>query len=102
MPFLSILRALTCSILTNCELDVRREPSTQSIIYLLFVLQETSTHPHRPARRKDATYSPTWFSGANLLAHMQVKYILFVPTLAVTTLRLSLFVFGESTIYTLD
>ena len=38
-----------------------------------------STQSRRLVRRKGASWSPNWPSGANLLAHMQLKCILDVP-----------------------
>jgi len=39
----------------------------------------TSTQSRRLVRRKDASWSLNWPSGANLLAHKQHKRILYVP-----------------------
>jgi len=39
----------------------------------------TSTQSRRLVRRKDASWSLNWPSGANLLAHKRHKYILCVP-----------------------
>ena len=39
----------------------------------------TSTQSRRLVRRKGASWSLNWPSGANLLAHMQLKCILYVP-----------------------
>jgi len=39
----------------------------------------TSTQSRRLVRRKGASWSLNWPSGANLLAHLQLKCILYVP-----------------------
>ena len=39
----------------------------------------TSTQSRRLVRRKGAGWSLNWPSGANLLAHLQLKCILYVP-----------------------
>ena len=53
----------------------------------------TSTQSRRLVRRKGASWSLHWPSGANLLAHMQLKCILYVPLWLLCTC-LSLFL-GE-------
>ena len=50
----------------NCLVDLGRET-------------RTSTQSRRLVRRKGASWSPHWPSGANLLAHMQLKCILNMP-----------------------
>ena len=64
----------------NCLVDLKRDT-------------RTSTQSRRLVRRKGASWSLHWASGANLLAHVQLKCILHVPLLLLCTC-LSLFL-GE-------
>jgi len=50
----------------NCLVDLGRDT-------------RTSTQSRRLVRRKGAIWSLNWPSGANLLAHLQLKCILYVP-----------------------
>ena len=50
----------------NCLVDLGRDT-------------RTSTQSHRLVRRNGASWSLDWPSGANLLAHMQLKCIIYVP-----------------------
>jgi len=50
----------------NCLVDLGRDT-------------RTSTQSRRLVRRKGASWSLNWPSGANLLAHLQLKCILYVP-----------------------
>ena len=54
----------------------------------------TSTQSRRLVRRKGASWSPNWPSGANLLAHLQLKCILYV-SLWLLRIYLPFFVFGR-------
>ena len=53
----------------------------------------TSTQPRRLVRRKDASWSLNWPSGAYLLAHKQHMYFFFGAS--VTTVCLFFFVIGR-------
>jgi len=68
----------------NCLVDLGRDT-------------RTSTQSRRLVRRKGASWSLNWPSGANFLAHLQLKCILYVPLWLLCTC-LSLFL-GE---YKLD
>ena len=50
----------------NCLVDLGRDT-------------RTSTQSRRLVRRKGASWSLLWPSGANLLAHLQLKCNLYVP-----------------------
>ena len=50
----------------NCLVDLGRDT-------------RTGTQSRRRVRRKGASWSLNWPSEANLLAHMELKYILYVP-----------------------
>jgi hypothetical protein len=50
----------------NCLVDLGRDT-------------RTSTQSRRLVRRKGASWSLNWPSGANSLAHLQLKCILYVP-----------------------
>ena len=50
----------------NCFVDLGRDT-------------RTSTQSRRLVRRKGASWSLNWPSGADLLAHLQLKCILYVP-----------------------
>jgi len=54
-------------------------PSPEKCLVYLGRDTRTSTQSRRLVRRKDASWSLNWPSGANLLAHKQHKYILCVP-----------------------
>jgi len=54
------------SSLENCLVDLGRDT-------------RTSTQSRRLVQRKGASWSLNWPSGANWLAHVQLKCILYVP-----------------------
>jgi len=66
----------------NLRRDLPFAPSNQRRDLLresYSIPKDKSTQSRRLVRRKGASWSLHWPSGANLLAHLQLKCILYVP-----------------------
>jgi len=64
--------------LGRCPAGAKNSPEN-CLVGLLGRDTRTSTQSRRLDRRKGASWSLNWPSGANLLAHVQLKCVLYVP-----------------------